>query len=1193
MALANLGDALARQGLRVLMIDFDLEAPGLEQFFPINYRQFRSHAGLLDLLLSYKQAMSQANSGVSEQAAFRRLKENFIVPVYDQLPSGGRLDLMPAGQRGDEEQLAQYALNLRTFDWQDFYFNWAGELFFDWMRQTARSLYDLVLVDSRTGVTEMGGVCAYQLADTIAMFCASNYQNLQGTLSVIQNFFSARVQTLRHNRHLELLVIPSRVEQRDNPLLKDFHERFEDFFKAFTPEVLKQVGTSFWDLMIPYDPHYSFQEQVIAGSSTSNSELQVSTAYQRLLEAIITVAEPDSPLGNLRTPEEVTPIIQAQYDITRSRAGYDLFLFYHPREADEISWLVAELEQKEYNLTLFDPGPFLQGKNWRPVIESALDESQSCAILLGPSGLFPWENEELRKMIETRLGGIRPMRVLPILMPGSVVPDPTRLPGFIADQTWWDLRGGIDTQNLESLVRVLRGEGDDPGKSKISAREQITPYIGLRPFQEQEAGLFFGRAGMIEQTVELLKNKTSLFIIGPSGCGKSSLVNAGVIPALRHNAIPGSQHWIVIQVRPGVDPLESLAYSLAQIRGDGQIDPNPVIDLKKEFKENPQELLFLADSLGIRQKKIRLVLIVDQMEELWVLGSSDEDRKLFLQHLAVAATTIDTPYVVLFILRADYYAQIANESRIGELAVSNQLLVNPMTREELAEAIIKPAQLAGLAFEPGLTEVILNDLGDEPGALPLLQNVLFLLSQQSSQGFLTHAAYQSLGGLQGALSGFADTIFSSLSLSQQGIARDVLLRLVGFGDGEAFTRRRVPLNELISAGGSKEEIERVIQHFVDGRLLVTLNDGGNVTYEIAHEYVILAWPRLRDWLEENREALIFQRRVTESATAWINSGRNKSFLLRGARFTDVEEWAQSHADHLTATEEEFINACQALSQREQRRVRRRIGILVIALILTFTSLIIASYFSFQLNQSNNQLNQSNESNFRRAITAEAITTQVIISNATYEFIIRESAKNGATAQAALALFQERSATLVIALNSSATTRSQDGRLLATINPDGSLSVWDATSGKVFANFSSEIITAVTFSPDGSLLATGNQFGVVNIWDINNQQNIIALPYHKGQISNLAFSPDGQFLASADEAGMVLIWGKGNGFDQVGPEIFVIPPVISISFGNEGISIQIVDQKGTTSYDIFSGTPIKAPKVPATSFPTGFPGTPAP
>src|SRR5262249_46778352 len=182
-----------------------LEAPGLEQFFSsVNHDVARRHLGLLDLLLSYKYAMSLASAEPDRDLPFARLRDQFILAVYDQLPSGGRLDLLPAGRRGDADQLSSYALNLRTFDWQDFYFNWAGEAFFEWLRRAlVPDLYDIVLVDSRTGVTEMGGICAYQLADTIVLLSASNHQNVEGTVSAIRDFFSPRVQNLRGTRQLQ------------------------------------------------------------------------------------------------------------------------------------------------------------------------------------------------------------------------------------------------------------------------------------------------------------------------------------------------------------------------------------------------------------------------------------------------------------------------------------------------------------------------------------------------------------------------------------------------------------------------------------------------------------------------------------------------------------------------------------------------------------------------------------------------------------------------------------------------------------------------------------------------------------------------------------------------------------------------------------------------------------------------------
>jgi cellulose biosynthesis protein BcsQ len=199
MALAQAADSFARTGLRVLMIDFDLEAPGLEEYFPVDQKSVRANAGLFDLILQYKAEMSSNVSIAPEDQKFRQLNEVFIVPIYPRLPSGGKLDLMPAGRRGSDEQLSEYALGLRQFDWQDFYFNFGGELFFEWLRRTLdRHLYDVVLVDSRTGVTEMGGICAYQLADTIVVFCTSNKQNLNGTHDVVRNFFSPRVTMLRY-----------------------------------------------------------------------------------------------------------------------------------------------------------------------------------------------------------------------------------------------------------------------------------------------------------------------------------------------------------------------------------------------------------------------------------------------------------------------------------------------------------------------------------------------------------------------------------------------------------------------------------------------------------------------------------------------------------------------------------------------------------------------------------------------------------------------------------------------------------------------------------------------------------------------------------------------------------------------------------------------------------------------------------
>ena len=249
MALANVADLLARRGLRVLMIDFDLEAPGLEQYFPINQSETRSHAGLLDLLLAYKQTVSLA--ATDEGPSFKEI-ERFILPVYKDLPAPAKLDLMSAGQRDGTVKLADYAQSLRTFDWQDFLSNWAGDRFFEWLRLRVVDLYDVVLVDSRTGVTEMGGICAYQLAGAMLMFSGANLQNLEGTQNLVRNFALPGVQSLRHGRPLDVVVVPARIEQSDEKLLEDLRKRFAVAFGDTTPRVLQEAKLGFWDLRIPY-----------------------------------------------------------------------------------------------------------------------------------------------------------------------------------------------------------------------------------------------------------------------------------------------------------------------------------------------------------------------------------------------------------------------------------------------------------------------------------------------------------------------------------------------------------------------------------------------------------------------------------------------------------------------------------------------------------------------------------------------------------------------------------------------------------------------------------------------------------------------------------------------------------------------------------------------------------------------------
>ncbi|MCB0168620.1 MAG: tetratricopeptide repeat protein [Anaerolineae bacterium] len=285
MALANIAELYYQAGFRVLMVDWDLEAPGLERFFPaIDTEQVRHRAGIIDMLADYKRQITQ--KVVKATPAELIDLDAYITPIRDN----GRLALLTAGRRG-KPHFAQYARMVLSFDWQDFYENWGGGLFFNWLRDQLSRRADIILIDSRTGVTEMGGVCTYHLADTVIMFCASNEQNLEGTLEMAGKFTHPDVLDLRQGRPLELLIIPARVDDWAEAELHNwFRTKFTANFNHFLPPALRDDVASLWALKIPYVPLYAYYEKVaVRDHGTIPAEDTIGT--ERMLRAFNKLAE--------------------------------------------------------------------------------------------------------------------------------------------------------------------------------------------------------------------------------------------------------------------------------------------------------------------------------------------------------------------------------------------------------------------------------------------------------------------------------------------------------------------------------------------------------------------------------------------------------------------------------------------------------------------------------------------------------------------------------------------------------------------------------------------------------------------------------------------------------------------------------------------------------------------------------------
>jgi tetratricopeptide (TPR) repeat protein len=323
MALANIAELLYNRGLKVLMIDFDLEAPGLERYFDVKKAKYNANdvieqRGVIDLLVSYKDLRSLPmppaspnNTTENHEDSFPYPVEpvsNFIVPIYEGGKNGGTLSIMPAGRRAGD-QFTRYAERVRSFAWDDFYAKWDGELFFEWFRKqvAAKNLFDIVLIDSRTGVTEMGGVCSYQLADVVMMCVAPNYQNLDGSLKLANSLArSELIEKARKGRPLSLLFIPSRVEQGLGDKLTAFKERFDAVFSSLTPEKLRYEKGAFVDLMVPYAVDYAFTEDVAVREPDSPKAVYLNQAFEKIV-AIMAQLEPESsPFAMLYAPKDET-----------------------------------------------------------------------------------------------------------------------------------------------------------------------------------------------------------------------------------------------------------------------------------------------------------------------------------------------------------------------------------------------------------------------------------------------------------------------------------------------------------------------------------------------------------------------------------------------------------------------------------------------------------------------------------------------------------------------------------------------------------------------------------------------------------------------------------------------------------------------------------------------------------------------
>jgi TIR domain len=610
---------------------------------------------------------------------------------------------------------------------------------------------------------------------------------------------------------------------------------------------------------------------------------------------------------------------------------YDLFVSYHWRDRELVEAVAREL--RDHGLKVFlDRWYLLPGQSWVAALAKVLGESGAAAIFLGPFGMGRWQQREMESALD-RQAREPGFPVIPVLLAGS---DPPL--GFLRVNTWVDLRQGCTPEMMELLVRSARGQppGDDLQERVASALATICPYRGLSYFREEDEPFFCGRESFTQKLVETVTTRSLIAVVGASGSGKSSVVRAGLVPRLRRGH--DRRVWDVVTMVPQDRPFHNLAACFLPLLTPELADLDRLIKIDEFAEWLAKGKSHLRDAVERTLEKEpgtdRMLLVVDQWEELYTLCRDDGARQGFMQELLDASK--NGKLTIVLTLRGDFFGRALSDRMLSDRLQDGVVNIGPMEVEELQRAIVEPAKKVGLRFEEGLDERILDEVRKQPGSLPLLEFLLTELWEKRRAGMLLHEAYDAIGGVRRAIAERAERTFETLGMAEQEEARWALLQLVVPGENAEDTRRRASLEQLSPSARS------IVAKLATERLLVTTRDtAGREVVEVGHEALIREWGRLRQWVDESRELLRISRRLEQEAEEWRCNGSPSDLLLpAGRRLGEAEEAVKRNPQAFGPQVREFIDASQQYQQRvfqqRQREKQRRtllIGSVAIGLAL--------------------------------------------------------------------------------------------------------------------------------------------------------------------------------------------------------------------------------------------------------------------
>ncbi|MDS0135971.1 MULTISPECIES: hypothetical protein [unclassified Amycolatopsis] len=645
-----------------------------------------------------------------------------------------------------------------------------------------------------------------------------------------------------------------------------------------------------------------------------------------------------------------------------------------------------------------------------------------------------------------------------------------------------------------ALAAELAAENTEPGEQEST---DDVPYVGLGAFRVEDADRFFGRERVLDELDGKLAHHRFLAVFGPSGAGKSSLLRAGFVSRRANSA--------VVLFSPGRHPLEECALQLAPLLG------TTAAQVFDELRSAPDTLRLLLRQAGPDGTTV----VVDQFEELFTLCTEPAERTAFLDALLAAAS--GTTEVVLGV-RADFYPRCAEHRGLADAVADAQLLLGPMTATELRDAIVKPATRAGLSVEGALVTELVTEAHAQPGVLPLLSHALLETWRRRRGTTLALSGYHATGGISGALANTAETEYSSLDEAEQATAQQLFLRLIDPGEDTGATKRRLRRDEL---DHNDPWVEVVLNRLSASRLITLDTD----TVELTHEALIDAWPRLRDWLAENRDSLRVHRQLTDAAAAWEETNREPDALARGTRLAVVREWAETRHATMTPREREFLHASVDAERAAQRRAGRRTRQLRWLAAGLAVALVFALVMAWDARRSQQTATEQQQIALSRQFAAQADAA------ATHD--ARAAMWSALQGMEAYPTAEVRNSLLNLAghpvsdglIPATPIALSPDGRWLVARSPDQTLAIWDVPSREriTFLQVTTENMPprygptiAAAFSRDGKYLVIATADNYLLRWDTEPPGKVLTALHTGTQIRALTLSPDGSRIATVDE-----------------------------------------------------------------------------